>query len=776
MSAWVECFVSVRFDLDIGPKVEHVSPRGALTDDGERLVAQAAFPDCNPDCGHEFIFFFTVRDGVLRDPLIEDTEPMSSSGGGIGSSARLKDDDNTSRVSNGSFPSAVYGLARVGSNTILDSSKTFPVAALKSGAVGKQRSLNRIGEPAKDQGRLLGVAHYRQKRDTSVPRGYVQQVFLLLSRLPYLVAHELILRVLAPRCSQCCHLSPDTSRTCVASAMGPVPSSMFAFDASFHPAHATQADVLDQAYDELASWPSPHPHVQYSVSLLHQSLSFVTPPRELRPIRSLQSPRSTKVILDDRVRILDKRQPSRHSQDFFPLYHLLGDHLADITRIWELLISHEHLLILSNTPSMSSAAALAVVSLIMPIKFVGDLRSYFTVQDVDFSTLSKLGKKETPFPAQHSVVVSGTNPFFVRAFSGWKHMLSVTDQFSHRVVNGRGLAGAPAASDEVEGMAPSPIRNGSGMEERSNSSMIDTASPRSATPTSTMSSKEAWASLQWGFSNIFQTQFSFVLNHKDQAALLQDRVSQCLKLPAEVQRLSTEEAANSALGGGAAPAAAPVSSPTASTAPNNKGGSTSSSSPTSSCPPTSAMFPTSLVDEMVRRFFFSLTTEFLSPIRVWFDDIVKRSMEPFQLCCAGILDTPLFHQSKFLAYLKDNRKAIAPRMLKDTMSHSTYRVLYERFSAGVLFRSFINQLASQWIERELSTFHADAWVTDVPSEQRRLDMFINLHAFSLTEFESHDPDLILLASATAVLTEMAVRLPSHLQRSFLDKVEMLRLP
>jgi hypothetical protein len=762
MSAWVECFVSVRFDLDIGPKVEHVSPRGALTDEGERLVAQAAFPDCNPDCGHEFIFFFTVRDSVLQDQ----TAPMSSSGS-IGPSTKQIVDDDTKRASNGSFPSGLYGLARVGSNTILDSSKSFSSSPSAKNGVGgdvRQRSMSRMGDPAREQGRLLGVAHYRQKRDTSVPRGYVQQVFLLLSRLPYLVAHELILRVVAPRCSQCCHLSPDTERTSVASAMGPVPSSMFAFDASFHPAHATQVDVLDQAYQELAAWPSPHPHVQYSVSLLHQSLSFVTPPRELRPIRGLQAPRSTKVVLDDRVRILDKRQQSRHSQDFFPLYHLLGDHLADITKIWELLISHEHLLILSNTPSMSSAAALAVVSLIMPIKFVGDLRSYFTVQDADFTTLSKLGRKETPFPTQHSVVVSGTNPFFVRAFSGWKHMLSVTDQFSHRVVNGRGLAAASGASDESEGA--SPKRNGSGMEERTNSSvMIDSVSPRSPTPTSTRSSKDAWASLQWGFSNIFQTHHTFVLNHKDQATLLQERVSQCLKLPAEVQRLSTEEAANSALGGGAAPAVV-VSSPTAQGA---------ACSP-SSCPSTSVMFPTTLVDEMVRRFFLSLTTEFLAPIRIWFEETVKKSMEPFQLCCSGILDTPLFHHSKFLVYLKDNRKSIAPRVLKDTMSHSTYKVLYERFGAGVLFRSFVNQLASQWVERELAAFQSDAWATDFPSEQRRLDMFINLHAFSLIEFESQDPDLILLASATAVLTEMAVRLPSHLQRSFLDKVEMLRLP
>lgn len=775
MNAWVECFVSVRFDLDVGPRVEHVSPRNMLTEEGERLVAQAAFPDCNPDCGHEFIFFFAIRGGILRSSLSEGCgfskhqvgELLSSEAAPHLRSSSIDDD----MVSNGSFPSGMYGLARVGGQAILNGSMRSVNNSASAGAppadagVPPRSSSSRFcGPPLGDENQLLGVAHYRQKRDTSVPRGYVQQVFLLLSRLPYLVVHELILRVVAPRCNQCCHLSPDTTRTNVSSAMGPVPSSMFAFDASFHPSHASQSDVLDQAFAEVSSWPSPHPHVQYAVSLLNQSFSFVTPPREVRPLRSLQLQRVSKVMLDERVRILDKRQPIRHSQDFFPLYHLLGDHLADMTKLWELLVSHEHLLILSNTPSMSSAVALAVVSLIMPIKFVGDLRTYFTVQDADFTLLSRLGKKERAFPAHHSVIVSGTNPFFVRAFVGWRHLLSVCDQFSTRVVSGRGLA-APLDESSSSCDPFSPTR--SGLEERvpSSTAIGDTHSPSTPTPLSggRSSGKDAWASLQWGFSNMFQTHnHSFVLNHKDQSAILQDRVSQCLKLPAEVQRMSTEEAASRDLAGGDVPCAKFMSS--------------SPASPSKPPPPTSTMFPTTLVDEMVRRFFFSLTTEFLSPVRLWFEDTVKCSCEPFQLCCSGILETPLFHPSKFLAYLSDHRKTIAPPMFRDKTPHRSYKVLYERFAGGVLFRSFLGQLASLWIERELDSYQADTWACEFPGVERRVDMFINLHTFALIEFESHDPDLVLLASATAVLTEMAVRLPPHLQDSFLNKVEMLRLP
>lgn len=709
---WIECFVSIRFDLDVGPVVEHVAPRGALTTEGMRRIVQVAFPDCNPDCGHEFIFYFTIKDITLTSEGDEcgDGHAKPLGGGGETTSPVLR---------NGSF-----------------------------GAV-TPTMLPLMDVP--DQ-KLIGVAHFRQKKDPSVPRGYVQQVVLLLSRLPYFVVHELILRVVAPRFNQCCHLSPDTERSMVSSAMGPKPNALFALDGSFHPAHSSQAEVLDAAYRELSAWPSPHPHVQYCVALLNQSLCFATPPREVRPRRQPRSvPAARSTLLDDRVVVKDSRESECFTQHYIPLHQILGDHLQHLTKLWELMISHQHLLLLSNTPAMSSAAAISVVSLIMPLRFSGDLRPYFTVQDSDFTSLTALGKgKHSAFPSHYSIVASGTNPFFVRSFSGWKNLLSVADPYSNRVANGRGLLASDDGNDDG---ASSPVT----------SRQVSTCeSPVVHTPLSTTSGNSEWSSLQWGFHNMFQSNFPFVIDHKEQSEILYQRVAHTYKLPTEVL-----EMLSSGLNGGASPVKGYPLEGLVSGASSNAAAGSGVHQP-------NIIQPLTLADDIIRKFFTSLTNEFLHPIHFWFDEVVKET-EPFQLCCSTALATPLLSPQRFLLYLRDHRKQIAPQVVKSKSSYKSYKALYERFCGGVLFVSHLEQLIEKHVLRELRDFDAEIWAAATPSDEKRVDMFINLHSMALKEWQAVDPDIVALALMTSVLTEMAVRVPAHLQDGLLRKVELLKL-
>lgn len=125
--------------------------------------------------------------------------------------------------------------------------------------------------------RLYACAYYRQKRDPSVPRGSVQQVFVLLSSVPYHVVHELALRVVVPCLSQCCSLSPDATPVECSSALAPYPTVFFPPHSSFTPPRWSPEAILNRAYTEMNRWPAPHPHMFYEVPLLHQTLSFVTP-------------------------------------------------------------------------------------------------------------------------------------------------------------------------------------------------------------------------------------------------------------------------------------------------------------------------------------------------------------------------------------------------------------------------------------------------------------------------------------------------------------------
>ena len=388
LSSWVDCLVSIRFDLDIGPKIETIAPPNAITEEGKVKLLHCAFPDCNPDCGYNFIFYFTMPDCTTA---------------------------------------AVQSFSQT-------------VAPPTTG--------NTVPE-------LYGAAFYRQKHDPKVPRYYVQQVVVLLSHLPYYNVHELILRVVAPRFCQCCPLSPDTGKVPVSSVMSPVPEAYFEVDQSYTPEHYTQEDVLRDAMQELAQWPSPHPQVRYSVNLLQQALVFLTPAHSLR--QSIRATRSSctavrrAMSVDERVEFMEvargnaRYRGSSFGNDALPLFSLLGDQLHHLTYVWELVLRHEPLFILSNTPCVASATAFSVASLILPIQFNGTLRSYFTVQNDDFPRLSRMGKA-LPFPTNEALIIAGTNPFLLRSFSGWPSLLVVMDRNTANVVNGSVASPSSAAS------------------------------------------------------------------------------------------------------------------------------------------------------------------------------------------------------------------------------------------------------------------------------------------------------------------------------------------
>jgi hypothetical protein len=399
--------------------------------------------------------------------------------------------------------------------------------------------------------------------------------------------------------------------------------------------------------------------------------------------------------------LLNQRDTEWPSQHMLPIYRLLIAQLDNLTKLWELVISHQHLAILSNTPSCACAAALSVVSLVMPIRFDGDLRTHLTVKDVSFSALAKLGKGGDVFPASHSVVVAATNPFFVRALSGWRNVMAVRDVSSSF------------------GAVPSAPTSG--------------ASPGSPVPPPSPSTGKGWNNLQWSFTDVFESPFPFVVDHADATSTIRSRLQMAASLPAQV-----------------AVEVNPLKQLT-------------------------------MCDETVRKYFASLTMEFLAPINAWFQGIACR-LQPFSLCSstgtpaavAALVDS-VFPAQGFLDHLKENRKAAGPSFLRGRAQYSQYKQLYERFCGGVLFASWITTLAEQHVRQELADFSADKWASIVTDEQQRIDMFISLHSLCTKELETMDPDVVFVTMATAALAEMALLVQPPFRDQFIAKVERLRL-
>ncbi|RNF22696.1 uncharacterized protein Tco025E_03089 [Trypanosoma conorhini] len=722
-SAWVICFVSIRFDLDVGPLVECVAPPGALTDEGEKAITQVAFPDCNPKGSHDLIFFFHMKDCTTA-------------------SARHR-------------------------------AETFVAPA--TGRTGPN---------------IYGATYYRQKKDASVPRGYVQQAVVLLSRLPYMAVQELILRIVAPRFCQCCALSPDIEKVPVLSALSPQPTTFFEVDSSFNPSQYSQKEVLERAVDEIEGWPSPHPHVQYNLTLLHQPLTFVTPRRCLPPSNMEGTAASrTPTRLDERVAFLGSKRQSSSANDVIPLYALLKEHLRHLTQVWELILCHEPLFIWSNTPSMASAVAIAVASLVQPLNFNGVLRSYLTVQDESFSRYSRMGKA-IPFPTSECIIVAATNPFFFRAFDGWPNLLTVIDrQGSSLEYQGtpndycfyNGTDGTLSVSTPNSNSTSVPAATPSNLAHQpsdsaspANGDGVTLSSPRlftyrsffpalAAAKTTAPPQPELSSGGLGGESpllsqqsvNTFRSPFPFLVDHKAQTSILLHRLEQASHLNAEAQLVSLGAHVWNGCG-------ELEEMKAAATHAADRGGQLNSTQP---------FFQYSIADDIVRKFFETLTMEFLMPVSAWFQAMIS-TLTVFHLCDPAVL-TALTPDS-FLNFLRDNRESV-PSFLS-RRPHKACSVMYERFARGSLFNAVVWQLMDKKIRQGLEEVQVEQWASTHPTEVERIEMFINL--YKLVEREvvrSTDPDVVFVTTAIAVLAEMVVYIREPLRDELLLKVRELRI-
>ena len=111
--------------------------------------------------------------------------------------------------------------------------------------------------------------------------------------------------------------------------------------------------------------------------------------------------------------------------------------------LWELVLLGEPLLLIAPSPVVASECVLALVSIICPVSrrrcntsfidhekllYGGDFRPFFTIHDGDFGRFSdhmvNVGEAKKG-PTMPSVILGATNPFFLKAFDHWPHLLTI---------------------------------------------------------------------------------------------------------------------------------------------------------------------------------------------------------------------------------------------------------------------------------------------------------------------------------------------------------------
>uniref|UniRef100_A0A671UGK0 DENN/MADD domain containing 6B n=1 Tax=Sparus aurata TaxID=8175 RepID=A0A671UGK0_SPAAU len=144
---------------------------------------------------------------------------------------------------------------------------------------------------------------------------------------------------------------------------------------------------LEAVCNEIDQWPSPVPGLTLNLPVMGVVLQVRIPSKTDKPGGS----------------------PVRQTTTQSVLIHL---HI-----LWELTLLGEPLVVMAPSPTISSETVLALVSSISPLKFCCDFRPYFTIHDSEFREYT------TRTQAPPNVVLGVTNPFFIKTFQNWPHVV-----------------------------------------------------------------------------------------------------------------------------------------------------------------------------------------------------------------------------------------------------------------------------------------------------------------------------------------------------------------
>ncbi|XP_076025266.1 protein DENND6B [Genypterus blacodes] len=218
-----------------------------------------------------------------------------------------------------------------------------------------------------------GYVYFRQVKDVSVKRGYFQKSLVLVSRLPYHHLFHSLLQIIAPEYFE--KLEPCLEAVC----------------------------------NEIDQWPSPVPGSTLNLPIMGVVLQVRIPSKADKPGGS-----PVKLMPKEHLLPAPTVLPSIHELDLFKCFQPVLIHLQ---MLWELMLLGEPVVVMAPSPTVSSETVLALVSSISPLKFCCDHRPYFTIHDSEFREFT------TRTQAPPNVILGVTNPFFIKTFQCWPHIL-----------------------------------------------------------------------------------------------------------------------------------------------------------------------------------------------------------------------------------------------------------------------------------------------------------------------------------------------------------------
>lgn len=269
---------------------------------------------------------------------------------------------------------------------------------------------------------LYGYVFYRQNRDSSIHRGYLQKSVAILSENNLVDFYQRVVAVIG--------------------------ETYFEYGEK----------ALDMAWKDILAWPTPQLNQMLVFPLLGKVIKFPMPTIRngsfiFTPLPSVldagsKEPKSGSGKLSSSSKgEVSKRNfgpdlkisPSIVALDdrflyTVPVYAPLSPVISKIWTLWELLLLGSPILVLSPAPGLSSDAVLALASLLSPLEFKGDYRPFFTIHDSDF----KIFSDDMEDPAEKfksGLILGGTNPYFFKALEHWKNIITLSGRKRHYKTN-----------------------------------------------------------------------------------------------------------------------------------------------------------------------------------------------------------------------------------------------------------------------------------------------------------------------------------------------------
>ncbi|XP_051544084.1 protein DENND6B isoform X2 [Myxocyprinus asiaticus] len=229
----------------------------------------------------------------------------------------------------------------------------------------------------KEHAHFHGYVYFRQVKDASVKRGYFQKSLVVVSRLPFVHLFHSLLKVIAPEYFE--KLEPCLETVC----------------------------------NEIDQWPAPIPGQTLNLPVMGVVMQVRIPSKDEAPGGSPVKQTQTEHVLPAPTIL-----PSVHELDLFQCFQSILIHMQ---MLWELMLLGEPVVVMAPSPTVSSETVLALVSSITPLRYCGDYRPYFTIHDSEFKEYT------TRTQAPPNVILGVTNPFFIKTFQCWPHIIRLGD-------------------------------------------------------------------------------------------------------------------------------------------------------------------------------------------------------------------------------------------------------------------------------------------------------------------------------------------------------------